>query len=292
MNIIISGGSGLIGQHLMRYYFSKYKVKVLTTNSDLVSEKYSYWNPDEEILDQDIIDEADVIINLAGAPVAKRWTTSYKRLIMSSRENATKLLVNACNQSKKLKHFISSSAIGYYGSSPYLRKEDSSPSYDFLGSVCSKWENEVYKLKDEHSYNIIRIGLVLSRDGGALQEMLKQFKKGLGSVLGNGKQMVSWIHIDDLCQMIIFLMNLRINKEIYNGVSPIPVNNEELTKKIAKIFKLLNIMPAVPSFVLNLMLGDMSMLLLDSSFISSKKIEDAGFYFKYPELGPALRSLL
>ena len=143
-----------------------------------------------------------------------------------------------------------------------------------------------------YSYNIIRIGLVLSRDGGALQEMLKQFKKGFGSVLGNGKQMVSWIHIDDLCQMIIFLINLRINKEVYNAVSPIPVNNEELTKKIARTFKLLNIMPAVPIFVLNLMLGEMSHLLLDSTFISSKKIEDAGFRFKYPELGPALKSML
>ena len=152
MNIVISGGSGLIGQHLMRYYFSKHEVKVLTTNSDLVSEKYSYWDPDDEIIDQDLIDEADIIINLAGAPVAKRWTKAYKREIMSSRENATKLLVNSCNNSKKAKHFISASAIGYYGSSPYLRKEDSSPSYDFLGSVCSKWEHEVSKLKDDHSY--------------------------------------------------------------------------------------------------------------------------------------------
>jgi len=292
MNIVISGGSGLVGQHLMRYYFSKHEVKILTTNSNLVSEKYSYWDTVDEIIDKDVIDEADVIINLAGVPISKRWTTSYKRKIIQSRENATKVLVRSCNRSQKAKHFISASAIGYYGSSPYLRKEDSNPSFDFLGRVCSKWENEVTKLNGKHSYNILRIGLVLSRDGGALQEMLKQFKKGLGSVLGTGKQMVSWIHIDDLCQMIVFLINLRINKEVYNAVSPIPVNNEELTKKIAKTFKLLNIMPAVPTFVLNLMFGEMSHLLLDSSFISSKKIEDAGFYFKYPELGPALRSLL
>ena len=112
MNIVISGGSGLIGQHLIRFYLSKHDVKILTTNSDLVSDNYSYWDPGDEIIDQGIIDEADVIINLAGAPVAKRWTRAYKRIITSSRENATKLLVSSCNQSKKPKHFISSSAIG------------------------------------------------------------------------------------------------------------------------------------------------------------------------------------
>ena len=105
MNIVISGGSGLIGQHLLRFYLSKHDVKILTTNSDLVSDKYSYWDPRDEIIDHNIIDEADVIINLAGAPVAKRWTRGYKRIIMSSRENATKLLVSSCNQSKKTKTF-------------------------------------------------------------------------------------------------------------------------------------------------------------------------------------------
>jgi hypothetical protein len=291
MNIVISGGSGLIGQHLINNYLKDHNINILTTNKDRVSENASYWSPKEGIIDKALIDDADVIINLAGAPVAKRWTKSYKQKIVESRNFSTKLLIDTCNASSKPKHFISASAIGYYGSSSILKDENCKAGSDFLAKVCLGWEKELESLETLHTHNIIRIGFVLSINGGALVEMLKQFKKGLASPLGDGKQMVSWVHIDDLCRMILFMMESKKDKEIYNAVAPNPVNNKELTDKIAKAFKLPNILPPVPGFVLKLMLGEMSFILLESSNISSQKIEDEGFEFHYSHLAKALESI-
>lgn len=291
MNIVISGGSGLIGHHLINNYLKDHNINILTTNKDMVSENASYWNPREGIIDNILIDEADIIINLAGASVSKRWTRAHKQKIAESRNFSTKLLIDTCNASAKPKHFISASAIGYYGSSSQLKDENCEVGSDFLAKVCLGWEKELESLEKQHTHNIIRIGLVLSLNGGALAEMLKQFKKGLASPLGNGKQMVSWIHIDDLCRMILHMIESKKDKEIYNAVAPNPVNNKDLTDKIAKAFKLPNILPPVPGFVLKLMLGEMSFILLASSYISSQKIEDDGFDFNYIYLDKALEDI-
>ena len=291
MKIVVSGGTGLIGNHLIQNYLQAHDVKILSTRKNIVADDLSYWNPEKNELDQSLIDNADIIINLAGAPVSKRWTRSHKQLIKESRQNSTRTLVNACNASAKPKHFISASAIGYYGHTYSLVDEDSPSGNDFLAKVCINWEEELKVLKPEHRLNIIRVGVVLAKEGGALNEMLKQFRRGLGSVLGNGRQKISWIHIDDICRMMMYLINSSLDGRVYNAVAPNPVSNELLTKEVLDAFKLSSILPPAPAFALRLMLGEMSQILLDSSNVSSKKIEDAGFEFKYCDLKSALQSL-
>ena len=291
MKIVVSGGTGLIGNHLIQNYLHAHDVNILSTRKNLIADDLSYWNPEQNELDQSLIDNADIIINLAGAPVSKRWTRSHKRLIKESRQNSTRTLVNACNASEKPKHVISASAIGYYGHTYSLVDEGSPAGNDFLAKVCVNWEEELKVLKPEHRLNIIRVGVVLAKEGGALNEMLKQFRRGLGSVLGNGRQMISWIHIDDICRMIMFLINSSLDGKVYNGVAPNPVSNELLTKEVLNVFRLPKILPPAPAFALKLMLGEMSQILLDSSNVSSKKIQDAGFEFEHPNLKSALERL-
>ena len=273
MKIVVSGGTGLIGNHLIQNYLQTHDVKILSTRKNIVADDLSYWNPEKNELDQSLIDNADIIINLAGAPVSKRWTRSHKQLIKESRQNSTRTLVNACNASAKPKHFISASAIGYYGHTYSLVDEDSPSGNDFLAKVCINWEEELKVLKPEHRLNIIRVGVVLAKEGGALNEMLKQFRRGLGSVLGNGRQKISWIHIDDICRMMMFLINSSLDGRVYNAVAPNPVSNELLTKEVLDAFKLPSILPPAPAFALRLMLGEMSQIYLTLVMCRLKKLK-------------------
>ncbi|GAA4896911.1 TIGR01777 family oxidoreductase [Flaviramulus aquimarinus] len=305
MRVLITGATGLIGQEIVKCchekdikvnYLTTSKSKIVQTDTDS-SHDYQgfYWNPKTKEIDINCFKDVAVIIHLAGATVSKRWTSAYKKEILSSRKETTELLINALKEeSHTVKQIISASAIGIYPDSltKYYDQTHNEISPSFLGQVVAVWEDAV----DEFSklgINVskIRIGLVLSNKGGALQEMVKPIKLGMGSAFGNGKQWQSWIHINDLAHMFLYALKHNLTG-VYNGVAPNPVSNNELTKAIALVMKKPLFMPNIPKFFMKLVLGEMHILLFESQRVSSKRIEDKGFYFKYNYLEPALKNLL
>ena len=300
MKVLITGATGLIGQELVKLCLKKnIAVHYLTTSKSKleVSENYKgfYWNPEKEAIDKACFNGVDAIIHLAGATISKRWTTSYKKVILSSRRDSTRLLVNSLKgETHQIKQVISASAIGIYPDSltNYYDESFKITKTSFLSEVAKVWEDEVDAFsKLDILVSKIRIGLVLSNKGGALQEMVKPIKFGVGAAFGSGKQWQSWIHLDDLSQMFMHVLTHQL-PGVYNGVAPNPVTNNELVKVIASVTDKPLFLPNIPQFVMKLILGDMHVLLFESQRVSSKKIEDTGFYFQYHHLQPALEDLL
>ena len=300
MKVLITGATGLIGQELVKLCLKKnIAVHYLTTSKSKleVSENYKgfYWNPEKEAIDKACFNGVDAIIHLAGATISKRWTTSYKKVILSSRRDSTRLLVNSLKgETHHIKQVISASAIGIYPDSliNYYDESFKITKTSFLSEVAKVWEDEVDAFsKLDILVSKIRIGLVLSNKGGALQEMVKPIKFGVGAAFGSGKQWQSWIHLDDLSQMFMHVLTHQL-PGVYNGVAPNPVTNNELVKVIASVTDKPLFLPNIPQFVMKLILGDMHVLLFESQRVSSKKIEDTGFYFQYHHLQPALEDLL
>ena len=300
MKVLITGATGLIGQELVKLCLKKnIAVHYLTTSKSKleVSENYKgfYWNPEKEAIDKACFNGVDAIIHLAGATISKRWTTSYKKVILSSRRDSTRLLVNSLKgETHNIKQVISASAIGIYPDSliNYYDESFKITKTSFLSEVAKVWEDEVDAFsKLDILVSKIRIGLVLSNKGGALQEMVKPIKFGVGAAFGSGKQWQSWIHLDDLSQMFMHVLTHQL-PGVYNGVAPNPVTNNELVKVIASVTDKPLFLPNIPQFVMKLILGDMHVLLFESQRVSSKKIEDTGFYFQYHHLQPALEDLL
>ncbi|GAA4953740.1 TIGR01777 family oxidoreductase [Algibacter agarivorans] len=300
MRVLITGATGLIGQEIVKCCHEKnIKVNYLTTSKSKIIqiENYQgfYWNPKAMEIDSNCFKDVDTIIHLAGATVSKRWIPKYKKEILSSRKETTALLVNALKgESHTIKQVISASAIGVYPDSltNYYDHTFSAVSDSFLGQVVTVWEDAVDEFsKLNITVSKIRIGLVLSNKGGALQELVKPIKYGLGSAFGHGKQWQSWIHINDLAHMFLYVYKHRLNG-VYNGVAPNPVSNKELTKTIANVMHKPLFMPNIPKFFMKLVLGEMHMLLFESQRVSCKRITEKGFYFKYNSLEPALKDLL
>lgn len=300
MKILIAGATGLVGKALVDLCHEKgYTVNYLTTSREKIvnNDNYKgyYWNPKKGEIDTDSFNNVDVIVNLAGATIAKRWTTSYKKDILQSRTQSARVIFEALKKKETtIKQYISASAIGVYPDSKTVVYEEEFDvvSKTFLGNVVKAWEESADTFK-ELGINVtkVRIGLVLSSSGGALEAMLKPIKLGFGSPLGSGKQWQSWIHINDLARLFIFFVEENKNG-IYNAVAPTPVTNEELLKNIAKTISKPFWLPNVPTFILKTLLGEMHILLIESQRVSSKKILKAGFDFEYKELKPALENLL
>ena len=253
------------------------------------------WNPSKNEIDTDCIKDVDAIINLVGATISKRWTDTYKKEIILSRTQSTQLLFNTLqNNPHHIKQIISASAIGVYPDSltNYYTEDETSISSSFLGQVVEKWEHAVDAFKEIGvEVTKVRIGLVLSKKGGALPQMAKPFKFGLGAALGSGKQWQSWIHITDLARLFLHVLEEELTG-VYNAVAPNPETNQALSKQIAKTLNMPFFLPNVPRFVLKLVLGEMHILLFESQRVSSKKIEDTGFDFKYYNLKNALETEL
>jgi len=300
MRVLITGATGLIGGEIVKLCHEKdIKVHYLTTSkSKIIQEdnyKGFYWNPKSEDIDQDCFKGVDAIIHLAGATVSKRWTTDYKKEILNSRKQSTELLINSLKgETHTIKQVISASAIGVYPDSlvKYYDQNFNETNDSFLGDVVKVWEDAVDGfLKLDITVSKIRIGLVLSNKGGALQEMVKPIKLGIGAAFGNGKQWQSWIHIDDLAKMFLYVLENNL-EGVYNGVAPNPVPNKELTKTIASVLKRPLFLPNIPKFLMKLILGEMHIILFESQRVSSKKIENKGFYFEFHHLKQALEDLL
>jgi uncharacterized protein len=300
---LISGGTGLIGTALTRSLVSKgYDVVVLSRNKRASTQKnvsYAVWDVMNGTIDPDAIKRADYIVHLAGANVAeKRWTELRKKEIIESRVKSGELLVKSLREIRNnVRAVISSSAIGYYGpdaqnpnSKPFV--ETDKPYNDFLASTVVKWEGAIERVKElGKRLVLLRTGIVLSNEGGAYTEFKKPLKFGAASILGSGKQIVSWIHIEDLVRLYIQSIENEQWEGVFNAVSPHPVSNEELIKEIARQRGKLHITAKVPSAVLKLMLGEMSIEVLKSTTVSSAKSEEQGFRFLYPTIRDAVASL-
>ena len=300
MTVLITGATGLVGQELVNlllqnghnvHYLSTSKSK-LVTNTNY---KGFYWNPKNAEIDTNALTGVEVIIHLAGANVAKKWTTAYKEEIIESRVLSTQLLYKTLQKnSHQVKQIISASAVGIYPDSltDIYHETDLDIDVSFLGNVVKQWENEVSQFeKLEIIVSKIRIGIVLAKNGGALQEMAKPIKYGVGAAFGSGEQYQSWIHVQDLVAIFQFVMENRLSG-IYNGVAPYPVTNSELTKAIAKTLGKPLFLPNIPKFVMKLILGEMHQILFSSQHVSCRKLLDENFQFKFASLDKALNDLL
>lgn len=298
--ILITGATGLIGREIVKVcHDQNISVHYLTTSKKKLESKENYkgfhWSPNKNRIDEHCFEGVDAIINLVGATISKRWTDSYKKDIISSRTETTKLLYDTIKANDfPIKHIVSASAIGIYPDSKtnYYEENEQQTSDSFLGHVVDKWESAVDTFSSlGMNVTKIRIGLVLSEKGGALPEIAKPIRFGAGAAFGNGEQWQSWIHVEDLAQLFVFAVTNELTG-IYNGVAPNPVTNSELTKTVAKVLHRPLILPNIPKAAMKLVLGEMHILLYESQRVSASKTEATGFEFKYHHLEPALLELL
>ena len=288
--IAITGASGLIGTALVGKLKSDgYTVQRLVRRPT-VSPEEIFWNPAQSEIDLDSLAGVDAVIHLAGAGVGdKRWTKKYKSEILNSRLLGTTTIANAVSQVKP-KVFISSSAIGWYGETGNRAViESDRGGYDFLAAVCREWEAAADLAGDVRTVKI-RTGLVLDPTGGALGRMLPLFRFGLGGKLGNGKQWWSWITLHDHLRAIEFLMENNQISGAVNLTSPNPVTNQEFTSALARALRRPALFPA-PAFALKAALGGFSTEILGSKKVLPGVLQDAGFNFDFPHIGPALDAL-
>ncbi|WP_224490853.1 TIGR01777 family oxidoreductase [Robertkochia flava] len=300
MRILITGATGLVGSAISALCMEKgHEVFYLTTSKDKISGtpnyKGFYWNPSENEIDTSCFQGVDAIINLAGSSVSRRWTSSYKQVIRDSRVNSLDTLFTGLKRSgEKVASLVSASAIGYYPSSltNYYEEDTHETAASFLGEVVRDWEQAADQFTAlEMQVAKVRIGLVLSMDGGALPEMVKPVRYYAGAAFGSGEQWQSWIHINDLASVFLHLLENEFSG-IYNGVAPNPVTQNKLIQGIAGVLGKPLLLPNIPKWAVEALLGEMSSVLLESQRVSSKKIEASGYHFIYPNLLPALKDLI
>lgn len=301
--VLITGGTGFVGRHLTELLLqNNYAVIVLTRNEKLAKQNsiYAYWNVEKDIIDENAIAKADYIVHLAGVSITeKRWTEKRKRELIDSRVNSGKLLFDVLNKvPNKVQAVISASAIGWYDGEKnradknYFHVEDEKSGNDFLANICKAWEESVEPVRKFGIRLVtLRLGIVLSRDGGMLKELSKSLRNGIALVFGFGKQTISWISIHDLCRMFLFSIENGFMSGIYNAVTPNPVTQKQLVTTFAKNEKEnMFIRIYIPSFILKIMLGEMSIELLKSTAVSSNKIQQSNFVFNYPDINSALQN--
>jgi len=294
VKILITGASGLIGTALQRSFEEKGYELLLASRSEPKTERDVQWDPDTGFRDKDLerLEAVDAVIHLAGESIAGlRWTDEKKKAIRNSRVYGTRTMIETfARLENKPGDFISASAIGFYGDrGDEIMTETSSAGDTFLSDVAKEWESESRRAEDMGIRTVLlRNGIVLSKDGGALGTMLTPFKLGIGGVIGSGKQWMSWVAIDDVVSTVNYALENEKLRGAVNVVSPNPVTNEEFTKTLGEVLYRPTILP-LPEFAVNLVFGEMGdALLIDSTRAVPKRLTDAGFEFKYPDLKSAL----
>lgn len=297
--ILITGASGSIGRPLTKLLQEQgYTVSHLGRTKKNGAVKSYTWDVEKGIIDPEAIATTDHIIHLAGAPIAdKRLTAARKKIVIDSRvESGRLLLAEIKKQNRRLKSFVSASAVGYYGmvTGEHIFTETDKPSTDFLGECCRAWEEAVLPVQEQGiRLAIVRVGIVLSDEGGALPQLAGPVRWLAGSPLGNGRQWLPWIHIDDICGIFLKAVQDEQMRGIYNGVAPNPVTNRELVKLIGKELHRPVFLPPVPGFVLRMLLGgEMAKMVTTGSRASCEKIKAAGYSFRYDSAAAAVHSLL
>ena len=300
MKILITGGSGTLGKEIANLVFKKkYEVNILTRNKNLKSHnsrlKYFYWNPKKEVIDLDCFKDVDSVINLAGFPIFKLWTKANKNKIFDSRVGSTNFILNIILKKKiKIKSFVNASAIAAYrDSSDFISSENDSINNpnSFINQVVVKWEDEVKRFESklpDISFSIMRIGLVLSKSGGLYKICKSLSKLFILSPLGSGNQWQSWIHEQDAAKIILLGCENSWNGT-YNLVAPKPIKQNELINKISIFNNSRVIFPNIPSFMVKLLFGEMSEIILSSQKVKSVKLSESDFSFKH--IDDALKDL-
>lgn len=300
MRVVIAGGTGFVGRALVaRLHEAGHDVVVLTRGGRDVVTKFfpdgvvvERWNP-EKAPPVAVVDGADAVVNLAGATIARRWTTAAKRLIVDSRLAATNALVQAMAEAKERPQaFVSASAVGYYGpGADQIITEDSGVGADFLADVCKQWEAAAEGAR-EHGIRVVtaRLGLVLG-DGGALQTMALPFKLFVGGPLGTGRQWMPWIHIDDCVGIIEHALAADALDGPVNVVGPSPLRNGEFAKILGRVLGRPAFMPA-PAFAMRLLLGEMATMVLTGQRAMPEQATKAGYRFRFDDAEAALQDVL
>lgn len=294
MRILITGASGLIGTALQKSFAESGYEMLLATRSEPKSASQIQWDADTGFREEDLerLEGLDAVIHLAGESIAGlRWTDEKKKAIRDSRVFGTRSMIETFDKLKdRPKTFISASAMGFYGDRGDDVMTESSPAgKTFLAEVCKEWEAESRRAEDLGIRTVLlRSGIVLSKDGGALATMMTPFKFGLGGVIGDGKQWMSWISLDDVVGIVNFVIEHENVRGAVNNTSPNPVTNEEFTKTLGSVLYRPTFLP-LPEFAVHMVLGEMGdALLLDSTRVIPKRLADAGYEFKYPDLKAAL----
>jgi len=296
MRCLVTGGTGFLGRHLIQKLYrplvagrNRDRIKQLLPDVDAVE-----WNPEKPV-EPGIFDGIDTVYHLAGESLfAGRWNAALKKRIRDSRVLGTRSLVSAMEKlPRKPKTFICASAIGYYGSRGNERLSESSlPGEDFLAQVCVAWEEEARRA-EEFGIRVVslRIGVVLGKEGGALQQMLPPFRMGLGGRLGDGRQYMSWIHIDDMIGIMLYAAENEKMQGPYNCVSPQPITNREFTRALAEAVHRPAFLP-VPGFALRTALGEFADVLLGSQKVIPSRTIQSGYSYRFPGLTAALADLV
>ncbi|WP_190809396.1 TIGR01777 family oxidoreductase [Flagellimonas sp. S3867] len=300
MKVLVTGATGLVGKAIVKILNEKgIAVNYLSTNKRKIVSKENfkgfYWNPSKGEIDPSCFKEVSAVINLAGSSIAKRWSVRNKKKIIGSRVDSLQTLYSAMQKidASAIDTFVSASAIGIYPNSlsNFYSEETTDVDKSFLGEVVEKWEEKMDAFQDFRcNVSKIRIGIVLSDLDGALPKMARPIRNFVGAIFGSGKQWQSWIHIDDLAQMFVFTIENSL-EGTFNGVAPNPVTHAKMTKELARVLERPLILPNIPKFVMQMLLGQMAYLLFASQRVSSKSIEKKGFQFYYPNIGPALEEI-
>ena len=298
MIFLITGGTGLVGKKLIKVLLeANHTVRVLSRSAHSDTQvSYFKWDIDKDFVDPAALKEVDVLIHLAGAGVADaKWTAKRKKEIIDSRVKPLLLLEKAFKEQNTYpKKIVSASAVGIYGfdTGDTLLTEVSKSGADYLSKVVEEWEGAVKGFANAGGIKaaMLRIGIVLDLNGGALPQLALPVKLGVGSPIGDGKQWISWIHVEDLCRMFL-KASIADMEGAYNAVAPDPERNKDFVKVLAKVLDKPLWAPAVPEFVLKIMLGERSQMVLGGNKVSAIKVKEAGFTFNYPDLEKALTDL-
>ena len=291
--ILLAGGTGMIGKEMQAFLLKQgHEVRILSRKPSDLSKNIFHWQPTKDEIDAAALSGVTTIINLSGAGIAdKRWTAERKREMIDSRVQPTQFLVSLAPQMPELKQYISASGITCYGCDNHAKvyQENDPFGKDFLSQVVEKWEQAADPLSPYCVVSKIRISVVLTTEGGALETIAKPIKMGLTSALGTGKQWMPWIHIADLVGLFNFVMENRLEGS-FNATAKV-VNNKEFTDALAKQLNKKRWLPNVPAFLLKTILGEMSTVVLEGVNASNEKVKKAGFAFQYEKLGDALKQM-